>query len=165
MTSLTTYGLVKRTATRSRANPKEGISIIHSAVWNEIVCDPQLIYALSSLEFEELVGEILQRSGFKVELTKRSRDGGKDIVASKDSLFGHEKIAVECKRYNVENKVGIDVVQRLFGVQESLSSTRGIIATSSFFTVPAREFADVHKNRLTLWDYWNLDALLRGFTS
>jgi len=138
---------------------KSSILIIDTALFAAMRDEPQLIYALNDREFEEYVEELLKRKGFLTELTPRSRDGGKDIVAERTDIDGTHRLIVECKRYAPPNKVGIDVVQRLFGVQESLKATRGIVATSSFFTSPAIDFAADVSSRLTLWDYYDIETL------
>jgi hypothetical protein len=42
---------------------------------------PEHMHALAPWQFEELVGEILTRFGYHVELTQRTRDGGFDLFA------------------------------------------------------------------------------------
>src|SRR5271166_1023037 len=43
--------------------------------------DPQQLLELDSRQFEELVAEIWHRFGYSVELTLRTRDGGRDVIA------------------------------------------------------------------------------------
>jgi hypothetical protein len=90
--------------------------------------------------FEELVAEIFKEFGYSVELTKKTRDGGKDIIALKkrDGLV-EEKILIECKHW--EDKVDVKPVRSLIGVaisQEELP-TGIILATTSHFTKDAEE--------------------------
>ena len=47
--------------------------------------NPGELFSLSPRQFEELVAEIWQRFGYLVELTCRTRDGGRDVVAVKQS--------------------------------------------------------------------------------
>ncbi len=43
---------------------------------------PEKLHDLTSRKFEELVASILEDLGFDVTLTKQTRDGGTDIIAS-----------------------------------------------------------------------------------
>lgn len=90
--------------------------------------------------FEELVAEIFKGFGYSIELTKRTRDGGKDIIALKkrDGLV-EEKILIECKHW--EDKIDVNPVRNLIGVamcQEELP-TGIILATTSHFTKDAEK--------------------------
>lgn len=101
--------------------------------------NPKKLYELDPSVFEELIAHIFYDFGFKVELTARTRDGGKDIIAICDSPT-KKKYLIECKRYSERNKVGIDIVQRLHGVVAGDGSTLGIVATTSTFTKDATNF-------------------------
>lgn len=90
--------------------------------------------------FEELVAEIFKGFGYSIELTKKTRDGGKDIIALKkrDGLI-EEKILIECKHW--EDKVDVNPIRNLIGVavsQEELP-TGIILATTSHFTSDAKK--------------------------
>lgn len=41
----------------------------------------ELMREISPREFEEVVSEIFRSKGFEVDLTKRTANGGKDIIA------------------------------------------------------------------------------------
>jgi len=61
---------------------------------------PELLSKLDTRQFEEVTAEIFRAKGFEVELTKRTRDGGKDIIAfHKDKLGFKTKYLIECKHY------------------------------------------------------------------
>ncbi len=99
---------------------------------------PKHLYGLGSRQFEELIAEIWDAFGFEVELTRRTRDGGKDIIAIR-SKPERLMYLIECKRYGPNNPVGIDIVQRLFGVTYLEGADKGVIVTTSRFTKPALE--------------------------
>ena len=100
---------------------------------------PTKLYDLDPRTFEELIAVVFQNFGFDVELTKQSRDGGKDIIAI-SSTSPHLKYLIECKRYSKENAVGIGVVQRLHGVVRGDGAFKGIIATTSRFSADADKY-------------------------
>ena len=109
--------------------------------------EPQSIFKIPSRAFEELIAEIFKQKGFAVELTKATRDGGRDIVAVHEVLGIRSKYIVECKRYAAHRKVSVELVQRLYGVKMSEGANKAILATTSSFTRDATEFASRH-----LWD-------------
>ena len=54
----------------------------------------------------QLVGELLERYGYRVEVTKKTHDGDYDIFACKtDTLGVTTPIIVECKRYREDRTV------------------------------------------------------------
>jgi len=118
----------------------------------EIKEKPELIRDITHREFEELIAELFKEKGFEVELTKKTRDGGKDIIAiSTDQLGTKLKYFIECKHYAKDNKVSVDLVRALYGVK----NTRGgpnkvILATTSTFTNDAYKFAS--EETLSEWE-------------
>lgn len=55
----------------------------------------EAIDTMPGIKFEIFMGEILEKIGYKVEVTKASGDNGADIIA-KDKF---KKYAIQCKRY------------------------------------------------------------------
>ena len=100
---------------------------------------------LSPRQFEELIAELFSGFGFSVNLTARTRDGGYDVSAIQHNEFGWQRYLIECKRYEPEKKISVDVVRSLHGVVVSENATKGIIATTASFSKPALNLADKHK--------------------
>lgn len=130
--------------------------------------EPELLAELDPRQFEEVTAEIFRDKGFEVELTKRTRDGGKDVIAfHKDQLGIRTKYIIECKNYSDTNKVGVDIVRSLYGVKNSRSGGNvGIIVTTSTFTSVAREFVENEASTnldLTLADKKQLLAWLNDY--
>jgi restriction system protein len=127
-----------------------------------IARDPKILYRLHWRQFEELVAELLDRQGFDVTLTPPSRDGGIDIYARRVEPLGSSLYVVECKRYGPEQPIGPDLVRTLYGVVERVRATRGILATTSFFTLGARkEAAGDLAYRITLRDGSDITRWIR----
>lgn len=61
---------------------------------------PYLLRELSPREFEEVVAEIFRSNGFHVDLTKRTRDGGKDIIA-----IHTDKLGIQTKYFVTDHRV------------------------------------------------------------
>lgn len=114
---------------------------------------PDLIYQISSRQFEELIAELLSKQGYEVNLTPATRDGGFDLYAAKKETLGKFLYLVECKKYAAQNKVGVDLVRQLYGTLEAKRATAGMIVTTSFFSKGAKEFQDSLKYRVKLHDY------------
>lgn len=104
--------------------------------------DSSFIYQITPREFEEIIAELFKQQGFDVTLTKRTRDGGKDIVAIQKDLMGLEtSYFIECKRHSVDNKVDVGIVRELYGVHSEIGGpNKSIIATTSTFTTDAQKF-------------------------
>ena len=124
---------------------------------------PELLYELDSRKFEELVAELFRDMGFSVEVTPRTRDGGRDIQALRSNELGKSLYLIECKRYARTRKVGIEPVRGLYGVIQSERATMGIIATTSSFTSDAIDFATPLQYQLSLRDFEALKQWLEGF--
>lgn len=93
------------------------------------------IYTLTPRRFEEVVASVYSDIGWKVELTKQTRDGGVDIICLKRS--SGETCIVECKRYSRSRKVGIDAIDRLVGAAFITSTKSAHLVTTSAFSTPA----------------------------
>jgi hypothetical protein len=114
---------------------------------------PEYLRKLDPRKFEELIADILHNQGYDVTLTPKSKDGGKDIVAIHKDIFGHQMFIVECKRYNENNKVGVELVRGLYGVHQAGNYNQSILATTSTFTKGAIDFAKPLNFQLSLKDY------------
>jgi|GEM_PF-2131781 restriction system protein len=105
----------------------------------DIYNDNSVLLKVEPRTFEEVIAEILASQGFKVELTKQTRDNGYDILAIKD--IKHQsplKYLVECKRYT-DRKVGVEIIRSFKDVINTEKANKGIIVTTSYFTSEARK--------------------------
>ena len=100
---------------------------------------PERLFELTPRQFEELVAELFDGFGFEVELTQRTRDGGRDIVAMRRGIY-RAKCLIECKHYAKHRKVGIAPVRALHGTTLDDRATKGILATTARFSKPANEY-------------------------
>lgn len=124
--------------------------------------DPDILKQITPREFEEAVSKILEMHGYEIiEVTKATRDGGKDIIAKYVGGGIPYVICVECKQWNPSRKVGIDVVRKLSAVQRDKYINKSIIVTTSFFTKDAKKYAEEHEMTLFDWNklkFWLQDA-------
>lgn len=121
-----------------------------------IAQDPELIRKIGSRDFEEIIASIFSKNGFAVELTKKTRDGGRDIIAIRSDLGIRSKFFIECKRYSATNPITVELVRNLYGVQMQEGANKSVLATTSYFTPDAKKFASA-KNTTE----WGMD--LRDF--
>ncbi|MBW2737669.1 MAG: restriction endonuclease [Deltaproteobacteria bacterium] len=125
--------------------------------------NPEKLREIPDRKFEEIIASIFKNQGFDVSLTSQTRDGGYDIFAVRHSQFtGKDTYLIECKRYAEQNKVGVGIVRSLLGVVMMNQATRGIIATTSSFTKPAKEAALQNSSHLLLHDYTAVRSLINS---
>lgn len=94
---------------------------------------------LDGVEFEDLVEKLISKMGFITERTKRSFDGGIDIIAINEQPLFEGKYIIQCKRYS--KSIGEPILRDLYGVVSSEHANKGILITNSYFTKTAKEFA------------------------
>jgi HJR/Mrr/RecB family endonuclease len=121
---------------------------------------PEKLYEINSRKFEELIASIFKDLGFDVELTKATRDGGQDIIASIKNSVTSFLAYIECKRYAPDNKVGVGIIRNVAGVHYLRKPCKSIIVTTSFFTKDAQEEAKLIENQLDLKDYNDIKSWL-----
>jgi len=69
------------------------------------------VYVLSPRRFEQLVGQIYADMGYKVRITKNSRDGGVDLILLEQD--SNKQILVQCKRYTVWRKISVSIIREM----------------------------------------------------
>lgn len=124
---------------------------------------PEKLYELTPRKFEELVADIFKDLGFDVELTKATRDGGRDIIARIKNGVVDFLTYIECKKYSSSNKVGVDIIRKVQGVHYTKNANKSIIVTTSFFTKDAREEAKIRENILDLKDFNDIREWLKKY--
>ncbi|HET7831649.1 MAG TPA: restriction endonuclease [Gallionella sp.] len=126
---------------------------------------PDLVYKLAPRKFEELIARLFADRGYEVSLTKATRDGGYDLLAKWSDGMATSVVFAECKRYEKNIKVGVDVVRGLYGVTEMHGANQGLVITSSYFTKDAIEEQLRIGNRIGLRDFNNLVDWLKPYST
>jgi restriction system protein len=117
---------------------EEGVLIkCTSLVWNEIVHalgnDWSIAYQIPPEKWEEIVAGAFTKANYEVELTRRSRDFGRDVIAIRRGV-GCVKIIGSVKRYSPGHLVSYDDIRALLGVLNGEhDASKGIITTTSDF--------------------------------
>ena len=94
---------------------------------------------LSPDDFESFCRIFLSRYGFtRMELTRKGRDGGIDVKGLLKMGLAEMRVAVQCKRYSEDNKIGRPVVSAFRG-DITGDFEQGIFITTSGFTKEAED--------------------------
>lgn len=121
-----------------------------------------IILKSSPYLFESIVEKLLSKMGYKGKdgksiVTPKSHDGGIDGFIHHDPL-GTQTVYIQAKRYSENNKVTRPEIQAFYGALSSISATRGVLITTSYFTSGAIE--DAKKLSIILVDRDQLLDLL-----
>lgn len=97
---------------------------------------------MEGYEFENYLKTMFFYAGFDVEVTKKSRDFGADLVLRRENAV----VVVQAKRYN--KAVGIKAVQEILASAPHYMATEAWVVTNSYFTDQAEELAKENGVRL-----------------
>lgn len=115
------------------------------------------IFSLTSRDFEILIAVLYEALGYKVNLTKATRDGGKDIIAEINENERKEKVFVECKLYKT-CELKKETVRALGYTMLSESATRAVIFTSGYAAKTLKEM----DTRIQIFDIEEMLLLLNA---
>lgn len=132
------------------------VNILNDTLLKKAKKDPRIIHDFTPREFEEMICEFLDEQGYKVELTKQTKDGGKDLIVVQKSMIGDFCIYVECKKYDVHRPIGVSLVRELYGSIMADDVTAGMMITTSYFSNDAKDYTKKIQYRMTLMDYNDL---------
>lgn len=106
------------------------------------------LYEIKPFEFEELARNILHYLGYpNVVVTKRTGDGGVDIISTRNTGNGVERIAAQCKRYH--GTVGVRVAREFLGaIKDDPSIVKGFLITTGDFTSECIDYC--YRNRIEI---------------
>ncbi|WP_141735906.1 restriction endonuclease [Oligoflexus tunisiensis] len=122
--------------------------------------NPDKLKTMDRRHFEELVAELFYGFGYKVELTKQSRDGGKDIIAVSHGEIIKQKYLIQCKRPNPGNPIRIGVVRELLGTKADEQANKVLMVTTTYYTKDAWSLARRQPIDLQLHDFDDLVSWL-----
>lgn len=110
---------------------------------------------MNPYQFERFIGDYFRDCGYTVHQTKRSNDGGKDLVMYK----GGQTYYVEVKRYSKSNGIQRPLIQKLVGACYP-ANARGIFVTTSYFSKGAID--EARRSNVQLIDGQKLTKLLKN---
>jgi HJR/Mrr/RecB family endonuclease len=124
---------------------------------------PKDIFKLTPRQYEELVAELIHDMGYEVTLTKATRDGGKDILASIKTEVGDFLCLVEAKHYREDRKIGVSLVRTLYGTLCDYQANSAMLVTTSSYSKDAHTLQQKHKYQLSLRDYTDVTGWIQHY--
>ena len=98
------------------------------------------LYEVTPSEFEELVKELMFYLGYpNVKVTGKSHDGGIDVLSTRNTSDGIERVAAQCKRYR--GNVDVHTARDFLGaISMNKSIKKGFLVTTGEFTSECSQF-------------------------
>ena len=116
----------------------EAVTIAWERLFEELKRSPNFLHQFHWRKMEEIVAAGYREAGFQVELTHRSGDGGRDVIATKPGFLS-VRILDQVKQYAPGNLVTANDVRALTGVLYSdLKASKAVITTTSDFAPGVR---------------------------
>jgi restriction system protein len=115
--------------------------------------------------FEQLIVSLLLAMGYggsreeAGQVVGKSGDGGIDGVIDQDRL-GLDRVYIQAKKYAPDNAVTEPEIRAFSGSLGAAKANKGVFVTTSYFTQPARNFAERHPFRVVLIDGPELAGLM-----
>jgi len=115
---------------------------IKKSIYREII---DTILSKSPREFEKLVVQLLQKMGYGGEIqdsglvTQYSNDKGIDGIIKED-ILGFGRIHIQAKRFDINNNISREDIQRFVGALAVAQSDKGVFITTSDFSKGAYEY-------------------------
>ena len=109
---------------------------------------------MTPYEFETFMARYFRGEGFVVQQTKKTNDGGKDLILHKNGQLYY----VEVKRYSKSNGIQRPLIQKLVGACYPVKA-RGIFVTTSYFSKGAID--EARRSNIQLIDGQRLIKLLK----
>jgi len=124
---------------------------------------PERLHELTPRKFEELIAAILRAMGCDVQLTKQTRDGGRDILAAFRTHVGELLTIVECKKYRANRPVGLGLVERFLYTIGRDKASCGLMVTTSYFSPDVQALARENRFRLKTRDFTGIHAWVSSY--
>jgi restriction system protein len=142
---------------------KPEIIVFNDALIEKLKKEPNGLYKISPRQFEEVVADLLSDMGWEVSLTKETRDGGKDILAYKDTGLNKILCLVEAKKYSKSNPVGIGLVRQLHSTLMHEKANMAMMVTTSRFSPDSHDFQKNYEYQLSLKEYTDVVSWLLNY--
>jgi restriction system protein len=116
--------------------PEKSKPVFNPRMWQDMSIGQihERLYDMSPRGFEELIEKLMHYLGYpNVKVTKRTGDGGIDVLSTRNTENGIERIAAQCKKYR--NPVGVPIAREFYGaIHDDKSIVKGYLVTTSEFT-------------------------------
>jgi restriction endonuclease Mrr len=116
-----------------------------------VATDPGLLDRMEWRPLELMLGEVLREIGFDVEVTRCSRDGGKDLIVWIEARGMDKTFYIEVKHWQEPSRPGKDEVRDFIKVLIKDKVDQGIMLSSSGFALNAFEgLTEISKRRIRI---------------
>ncbi|WP_229376394.1 restriction endonuclease [Fibrella aquatilis] len=124
------------------------------------------MYEIHHYNFERVVARLFSCAGYNVTPTKRTRDGGYDMIAVRGGVIPTSHL-IECKSTQKEKKVGIDVIERFIYKVNELKASTGIVVTNYKYSLDVlRKFStQAYKYYLKLIDGDQVLSMIKDYVN
>jgi SNF2 family DNA or RNA helicase len=97
---------------------------------------------MSPGEFERVVKDLIRSFGYpNAKVTRRTHDGGVDVISSRNTPDGVVRVVAQCKRY--KGTVGVEIARALMGVVAADAAIeKGYLVTTGEFTSECAAFCE-----------------------
>lgn len=99
----------------------------------------EFLNKIDPYEFEYIVESLYHERGYQTKMTKKTHDGGIDIIAFRNEPGLKENLAIQCKK--TKNNVPVLFVRSLHGVVSKSNYTKGVFIATSEYTPGSRKHA------------------------
>lgn len=134
----------------------DAIAIIR-AKFIEVTHPREIFENIDPYQFEHIVEALYHEMGYMTVMTKRTHDGGKDIIAERTTIGKRERVLIQCKKQ--QKNVNVDKTRALLGVVSDNKATKGVLITTAEFTPDSKKLAD-QNNRIELIGNCSLQRLM-----
>jgi hypothetical protein len=156
---LDTFSVIENGEKKKREIADFKLGSVETTVLDILKNDPQLLHNFSPRAFEVAVAIILKDLGFDtVKLTRFSKDDGIDIYAIYVEGGTSQTVVVEVKQH--KDNIGIEVVDRIFGVKARDDANKALLVTSSSVTRDVRRLYNAKTDQMGCLDFSNLTEFL-----
>jgi restriction system protein len=119
----------------------------------ELIEEGRLLSEMEWRDFEKLIAELLERDGWEIQLMRGTKDGGIDVISSRnDAAVGRLKAIWQAKRYGEGHKVQLAHARELSGVVERERASKGVLVTTTSLTKGAVKWIKQDEFRLDAKD-------------
>ncbi|QGM97246.1 restriction endonuclease [Methylocystis parvus] len=134
------------------------------ALAQEIVRSPDYLVHVEWRDLERLLGEVLSGLGFDVLVTRPGRDGGFDLELRCVEAGQPVIYLVEIKHWKAPSRPGSDILERFFEVVMAYGASRGLLVSSSGYSVPALSGrSEIARQLVRLGDADKIVALCQSY--
>lgn len=125
---------------------------------------PDILYKIEWRDLERIVATALEGLGFSVNLTRPSKDGGKDIVACCFVKNKKEEYFIEVKHWVNKGRVGCpDIISFVEIIVKDNISQGLFLSTSGYTKEVYRELNSISKSRVKIGDKNKVVALCHKY--